>query len=110
MTFSIDRVRNRNGTWLFDIKGIRGQGVYGTLLTDSQGKGLHLMTSELPSSMFSSKVTNCDLRQPVICAPDEFRIPEATSMQSASLLLADALLKLGWGPEVDQYNCVCRSR
>lgn len=108
MTFRIDHVRQRNGTWLFDIKGIQGQGVYGTLLTDGQGKGLYLMSSEIPIPTAGSKITNCDLRGSLICSPEEFWIPAETSTTSVGRILAEALLRLGWGPEVDQRNRALR--
>lgn len=95
MTFRIDEVRQRNGEWVFGIKGVKGEGVYGTLITDDDGRGLYLMDAEsvAPPTTF-----------PELISPEAFHVPIDTTREEASRLLAIALHRLGWGPEVGQRN------
>ncbi len=51
MSFRIDMVQRRElsdgACWEWDIKGIYGQGIYGTLLTGPGGRGLYLFSGSL---------------------------------------------------------------
>lgn len=99
MTFRIDSVsfETRDGSpeygrVIFDIKGIEGQGEYGLLCATSDGLFLaHRISGELK-----------------LLVPT-FRIPAGADKQAVSRLLADALHRLGWGPEVDQAGNVVDS-
>lgn len=99
MTFRIDYLYRREGTegWVFDIKGIEGRGVYGTLVTNPEGRALYLEDQEhlipLPPGTLLLSAT-------------EFCVPANSSKAQAMRMLALALLRLGWGPEVNQQNKV----
>ena len=99
MTFRIDYLYRREGTdgWVFDIKGIEGRGIYGTLVTNPEGRALYLEDQEHliaipPGSLLLSAT--------------EFCVPANSSKAQAMRILALALLRLGWGPEVNQQNKV----
>lgn len=100
MTFRIDSVSFEardgspgHGRIIFDIKGIEGQGEYGLLCATSDGLFLaHRISGELK-----------------LLVPT-FRIPEGADKQGASRILADALHRMGWGPEVDQSGNVVNSK
>ncbi len=92
MTFRIDYVRCRKGVWSFSIKGIEGAGVYGTLQTNFEGRGLYLENPEARTA--GGK----------LISPNEFGIPADASEEQAIRLLAACLQNLGWGPEVDKHN------
>jgi len=64
MTFRIDEAWRHTGGWKFRIKGIEGKSVYGTLLTDDDGRGLYLIEfePELPP-----------INRPELIPPKEFR-------------------------------------
>lgn len=99
MTFRIDMVsfetREKSpgyGRVIFDIKGIAGRGEYGLLCATPDGLFLaHRGTGELEQLV------------------PTFRIPAGADKQVASRILADALHKLGWGPEVDQAGNIVNS-
>lgn len=97
MTFRIDYLHRREGTdaWSFDIKGIEGRGVYGRLLTDAEGRGLYLEDEGL--------LIPIQLGTKLLSAA-EFCVPPNTSKAEATRLLALALHRMGWGPQVDQRN------
>mgnify|MGYP001598529516 FL=1 len=101
MGFRIDSVQRQemsDGTcWEWDIKGIYGQGIYGTLLTGPCGRGLYLF--KWPNH------SNDNLRVP-LRTEKEFQIDLDTSPAKAARLLAAALMRLGWGPEIDQAGKV----
>ncbi|MDO9007543.1 MAG: hypothetical protein Q7U80_04915 [Thiobacillus sp.] len=99
MTFRIDYLHRSEGTdaWSFDIKGIEGRGVYGTLVTNPEGRALYLEDQEhlipIPPGTLLLSAT-------------EFCVPANSSKAQAMRILALALLRLGWGPEVNQQNKV----
>ncbi len=97
MTFRIDSVAfetREDSPWygrvIFEIKGIEGRGEYGLLYATEDG-------------LFRAQSGELELLAPT------FRIPEGSNRQAASRLLAEALHKLGWGPEVDQAGNVVDS-
>ena len=98
MTIRIDQVRQKGDLWEFDIKGIQGQGVYGSLVTGDDGRGLYIkhLRFDLPSPPYFERED--------LVSPETFHIPAGTSPTEASRLAAQALVALGWGPEVDQHN------
>ena len=97
MTFRIDYIRRRHeDEWEFDIKGIEGRGVYGIVLTDGKGRGLYLKG---PEPDFPPSFNRREL-----LPPEEFRVPPDATPEEATRLLAVALNRIGWGPEVDQRN------
>lgn len=87
MTFRIDASRENAGCWKWEIKGLRGRGIYCTLGTNEKGCGLYL--------------TEMQEREQIL-APEIFVIPRGTGSAGAKLLLAEALKSIGWGPQVDQ--------
>jgi hypothetical protein len=91
MTFRIDfvsRVANADKTtWHFSIKGLYGKGIYCSLRTDEDGRGLSLL-QDCPE-------------QPVrLLSRDHFEIPPTATRWNARTRLTAALITLGWGPEV----------
>lgn len=100
MTFRIDSVtfetRDENpgyGRIIFDIKGVEGRGEYALLCATSDG-------------LFLAQRISGELK---LLVP-AFRIPAGADKQAASRILADALHRLGWGPEVDQAGNVVNSK
>ncbi len=89
MAFRIDRIANFVGRWRFQIKGIGGQGIYGVLIT---GTDDHVL---------------CDEEGRII--DESFYVPADASSQEASRLLASALHRADWGPEVNQAGSVVAS-
>ena len=85
MTYRIDHAaRSPGGVWTFGIKGIYGNGIYGTLHTGGAGRQLYLLPSSgLPAN---SRLLKAD-----------FEI-ETDSVAKAVDTLASALTQLGWGP------------
>jgi hypothetical protein len=86
--------------WEWDIKGIYGQGIYGTLLTGPGGRGLYLF--KWPDH------PNDNLRIP-LCPEEEFQVDLDTPPAKAARVLAAALMRLGWGPEIDQAGKVVKN-
>ncbi|MHB8742193.1 MAG: hypothetical protein ACYC9L_03630 [Sulfuricaulis sp.] len=104
MSFRIDAVQRQeypDGTcWEWDIKGIYGQGIYGTLLTGPGGRGLYLF--KWPDR------PNDNLRIP-LCPEEEFQVSLDTPPAKAAHMLAATLTRLGWGPERDQAGQVIKN-
>jgi hypothetical protein len=104
MGFRIDAVQRRemsDGTcWEWDIKGIYGQGIYGTLLTGPGGRGLYLF--KWPDR------PNDNLRMP-LCTEEEFQVDLDTPPAKAARMLAATLMQLGWGPEKNQAGRVVKN-
>ena len=91
MTYRIDFVsRDQNAdsmAWHFSIKGLHGKGIYCSLRTDEDGRGLSLLQD------FHD--------QPVrLLSRDHFEIPPTATRWNARKRLAAALTVLGWGPEM----------
>lgn len=87
MTFRIDSVHCKTGSWQSEIKGLMDHGIYCRLGTDEKGCGLYLV--ERPE-------------REQILPPERFAIPSGTEkMPEANRLLAEALNSIGWGPQVD---------
>lgn len=95
MTFRIDYVDRHDGVWEFRIKGIRGGGVYGSLYTDDQGRWLSFTEGFALMSAGNMQLA---------LSRDEFVIPAEASEQEACRLLTAALVRLGWGPQVDRIG------
>jgi Fe-S-cluster-containing hydrogenase component 2 len=91
MTFCIDIVtrdqRNDNLGWHFEIKGLRGRGIYCDLKTDNTGHGLWV-------------IEECPDKYVQLLSTDDFEIPETATRWHARKKLAMALIALAWGPEV----------
>lgn len=98
MTIRIDQIRRQGNLWEFGIKGMKGQGVYGTLITGDDGRGLYIKHQrfDMPKPPYYERED--------LIAPESFFIPNDSSPEQASRLVALALIKLGWGPEVDRHN------
>ena len=97
MSFRIDAVRRQEfqdgECWVWEIKGIHGQGIYGRLLTGPGGRGLYVF--RWPSH------PDDNLRIP-LCPEGEFQVGLDTTPDKAARMLAATLTRLGWGPEKDQ--------
>lgn len=87
MPFRIDSVSEMTGGWSWRVKGIRGQGIYGTLATGKGGRGLY-------------QVEMGNMRPLIV--PDLFYVPSGLPKGEAKILLSLALERLDWGPEVNQ--------
>lgn len=95
MTFRIDSAhREANGTWRWMIKGIRGEGIYGSLLTGPDGQALYLASFERG--------------RPDLEVLDTTFSAKTTLVGDANSALSLALTALGWGPEVDTYRNLVR--
>lgn len=97
MTFRIDSTvleKNPGGNrWVWNIKGIFGQGIYGTLITGAGGHGLYRL--QLPDHPEDDMMTP-------LCAAEEFQVDVDLPPAKAARVLAAALMRLNWGPEVDR--------
>lgn len=87
MTFRIDSVHCKTGSWQWEIKGLKGHGIYCSLGTDEKGCGLYQIEMQ---------------QREQILPPERFEIPPGTEKAEANRLLAKALNDIGWGPQVDQ--------
>ena len=95
MTFRIDLVELNKDGWGFNIKGIKGAGVYGDLQTGHDGSGLYLIQL---SELFEWE----EVEQ--LLSEEEFKIPLGSTREEAARILARGLHRLGWGPELDQLH------
>jgi hypothetical protein len=99
MTFRFDRITFETaprhpfcGCWTISFKGVCGKGVYGRLATTQDGLLLlHNMSDD---------------RELIVPG---FVIPVGADKQTVSRCIAQALLALDWGPEVDQRGNVVNS-
>jgi hypothetical protein len=99
MTIRLDRIALENaprhpfcGCWTISFKGVGGKGVYGQLVATPNGLLLlHDMSDEQ------------ELIVPGLA------IPAGADTHAVSRCIAQALLALGWGPEVDQGSNVVAS-
>ncbi len=95
MTFRIDRIvfetaprHPHCGCWTLAFKGVYGKGVYGHFVATPSGLLLlHNMSEKR------------ELIVPGFVIPD----PESADKQNVSRFVAQALIEIGWGPEVDQH-------
>lgn len=95
MTFRIDRVfLLPDGRWTFDVKGIRGRGVYGTLESNPGGCGLFILAA--PGAISRNTLVSEEIRL----------LPPDCSFSAAVQRVAAVLLVLGWGPEVDDREAL----
>ena len=79
--------------WRFSIKGLYGSGIYASLQTDVSGRGLTV------NFMDVGKLRD-DQRAEILDA-SEFQVPVDADTSLAMRLVGEALLKVGWGPQVD---------
>ena len=81
--------------WHLRLKGVQGQGVYGSVITDREGNGLYLLAE-------GDFVGTPGYEQRVTClvAPREFHLAADVSALEARDAITEALLALGWGPRV----------
>lgn len=93
VTFRINATYENSNRWHWDIKGLRGKGVYCRLGTAENGCGLYLLMDSLDRWLESGEQ---------ILSPDTFEIPSGTEKAGANFLLAQALKSIGWGPQCDQ--------
>jgi hypothetical protein len=101
MTLRIDRIHFETtprhlycGSWEIEIKGVEGRGEYGTL---------RVMQDKLYLQTWSEKLA------PEIELLAECVIPPDADKQIVSRHVAQALLTLGWGPEINQNGHVMNS-
>ena len=100
MTFRIDEMELGSSGWRVQIKGMEGKGIYGRLTTAPDGRGLFVVDDQ-----------DISMRKPGrrLLAEPEFCVPPDTKPEDAMRRVADALERLGWGPEVNQAGkVVCR--
>lgn len=95
MTFRIDKVELRKYGWYVQFKGVDGKGQYGRLVTKSDGRGLYLVDQDDPVLPKRGRCLRYSWR---------FTISASASPEEAMQLVARELLKLGWGPEVNQVG------
>lgn len=97
MTFRIDEIELEEQGWRVQFKGLDGKGVYARLITAPDGRGLYVVDDG-----------DITLRKPGrhLLGEDEFRISRESTREAAMRRVAEALTKLGWGPEVDNAGRV----
>jgi len=105
MTFRIDDVSQCNlgesggRFWHWRIKGVDGRGVYGSIVTDTLGRGLYVL--EGPGILeYGERIW--PRRARCLIAPRDSYVSLEMSPRLARELLALVLDSLGWGPRVDQ--------
>jgi len=92
MTFRIDSVEQGDWGWRINLKGLEGKGIYGRLVTALDGHGLYVIDED--------DITRCKPGRQLLPAA-EFAIPCECSLDDARRRVAEALTRLGWGPEVN---------
>ena len=81
--------------WHLRFKGVRGQGIYGSVVTDRQGRGLYLLAfGDFPGDFGYEQRMTCILSSQDFCVS-----PEAHPLEAREAITS-ALLSLGWGPRV----------
>ncbi len=80
MTYRIGNVSENTGIWCWKVKGINGKGVYGTLTTGQNERGLYQV--------------NMDIRHTLII-PERFHVSADLPTGEANLLLELALDQMG---------------
>lgn len=102
MTFRIEEVRyqkiDRDGrhAWHWRFKGVYGRGLYGSIVTNDQGRGRYL----LAEGDFPGLPGDWESRLSCLVVPDGFGLAPDATIDRATEALATALLHLGWGPRV----------
>lgn len=91
MTFRIDSVEQGDWGWRINLKGLEGKGVYARLVTAIDGHGLYIVDED--------DITRIKPGRQLLPAA-EFAIPCECNLDGAKQRVAEALTKLGWGPEV----------
>jgi hypothetical protein len=101
MTFRFEEVRHqkisRDGAhgWHWRFKGVKGQGVYGSIVTNAQGQGAYLLADgDWPGTPGWEQRLTC------IATPEAFSVPGDASVEDAKEALAAVLIAIGWGPRV----------
>lgn len=109
MTIRIDSAHKNPGDarWIFSIKGLYGCGIYATLHTDEQGRGLQVLNRDGDLCWIRRQYGIAAPAQ--VFAADAFQIPPGADTSEAMRVFADALLQCGWGPLVNQANQVIRA-
>lgn len=95
MTFRIDSVEQGDWGWRINLKGLEGKGIYGRLVTAFNGYGLYVVDE--------NDITRSKPGRQLLPAA-EFVIPREYSLDEAKQRVAEALTKLGWGPEVNNVG------
>ena len=82
--------------WHWRFKGVYGQGVYGSIVTNPQGRGVYL----LAKFDFPGLPPDWEQRLTCLVPPADFSIAPDVTVDEAKDALAEVLLKLDWGPRV----------
>ena len=94
----IERLRpggNDTYAWHMRFKGVHGEGIYGSVITDPQGRGLFLLRDgDFPG------LPGYEQRMTRIVFPTDFCVAADADPLEAREAITSALLELGWGPLV----------
>jgi hypothetical protein len=88
---------NREGdhAWHWRFKGVEGKGIYGSIVTGVDCRGLYLLAEgDFPGAPGWKERLTC------IRSPEEFAIAADTPVEAAREAFSSALDNLGWGPRV----------
>lgn len=89
MAFRIDGVGMASNRWYCLLKGVRGEsGAFGLLMTGARGKGLQLAEEVIPEPAR------------FLLGPEVFCLPLHLTHEEAEKRFAEAMLQLGWGPDI----------
>ncbi len=87
--------RNDTYAWHLRFKGVHGEGIYGSVITDLQGRGLFLLREgDFPG------LPGCEHRMTCLVSPADFCVAPDIGPREAREAITSALLELGWGPRV----------
>jgi hypothetical protein len=89
MAFRIDDTGCKLGVRNWRIKGINGEGIYGSLVTGAEGQGLYLSDMGTLDEMLTA---------------EQFSVSSTASPEEGSRKLSATLKRIGWGPEVNQIG------
>jgi hypothetical protein len=109
MTFRIDGVsiwtlgESGQRFWHWRIKGIEGRGVYGSIVSNPQGRGMYILEG---SEMLTLLRPDGYQRVRCLMAPRDVYVSFEQSPVIAREVLAIVLLCAGWGPRVDERGDV----
>jgi len=85
--------------WHLRFKGVYGEGIYGSVITDQQGRGLYLLgDSDFPG------VPGYQQRMTCLVHPDDFCVDPGAEPLDARETITSALVALGWGPRVGDLS------
>ena len=77
------------------FKGVHGEGIYGSVITDLQGRGLFLLREgDFPGQ------PGCEQRMTCLVSPADFCVAPDANPLEAREAITSALLELGRGPRV----------